>query len=329
MSLRDHLRGWDDRLLPRAADCLGASVAQFEARRDRWRRRQLGTPGSEGLRGLDGRYARSGPLAPFRNVPQLGFVVIGLVLLAAAGTAVSLVAATNRHAQQQTVVDPGRTGGAIRPGSDDRAGDNTLGPAVGDMVSTYLAKVAKSLAVAENSSPEGTRVALVSFSTYQDPAQLRSMMSASHVLRIYLRAKVGGKGAAQLPFAVTGDLGATLSEAYAKAARGRADQRSSYRGYVDTLQVVTAADQALRDTYAAFASAAGAEAEAYQSGCACVFAAVVSAAPSTLPALRARIGVRAIQVAPEGAQLTALRVSPLQPDVTGLVQKQQAAVDSS
>ncbi len=324
MSLRDNLRSWDDRLLPRAGDRLGASVAHFEARRDRWRRRQQ--PGSEGL--LDRRYASSSPLAILRDVPPLGFVVIGLVLLATAGTAVSLVVATHRQAQQHTVVDPGGTGGAIRIGSDKGPGDNTLGPAVGDMVSTYLAEVAKSLAVADNSSPAATRVALVSFSTYQDPAQLRSMMSAFRVLRIYLRAKVGGKGAAQLPFAVTGDLGATLSEAYAQAARGRADRRSSYQGYVDSLQVVTGADQALRDTYAAFATAAGAEASAYQSGCACVFAAVVSAAPSTLPALRARIGVRAIQVAPEGAQLRSLRVSPLLPDVTGVVQKQQAAVDS-
>jgi len=328
VSLRDNLRDWDDRLLPRAAECLGASVAWFSARRDRWRARPSVAPTSEGLRGLDRRYASSGPLSVFRDVPQLGFVVIGLVFVAGAVTAVSWEAAKNRLAQQQTVVDQGSTAGAILPGGAEGAGNSTLGPAVGDMAPTYLADVAKTLAAAEKTAPDQTRVALVSFSAYQDPAQLRSMMSGYHVVRIYLRAKVGGMGAAQLPFDVKDDLGATLNESYAQAARGRADLQKSYLGYVDTLQVVTKEDQAFRDTYAAFGTAAGAEAKGYQSGCACVFAAVVSAASSMLPALRARIGVRAIQAAPAGALLLSLRVSPLLPEVTGVVPKQQAAVDA-
>ncbi len=326
MSLRDHLRDWDDRLLPRAAERLGASAARLSAHRDRWRARPTAAPTFAGLRELDRRYASSGPLSVLRDVPQLGVVVIGLVLVAGAGTAVSREAASNRLVQQRTGVDPGPTGRAILPGGGEGAG--TLGPAVGDRAATYAAGAAKGLAVAEQTAPDGVRVALVSFSTYQGPEQLRSMMSGYHVVRIYLRSALGGKGAAQLPFAVNGDLGVTLSESYAKAARGRADLQRSYLGYVDTLQVVAEQDRSLRDAYAALATAAGAEARAYRSGCQCVFAAVVSAAPSSLPTLRARIGVRAIQVAPAGALLASLRVSPLLPDVTGVVQKQQAAVDA-
>lgn len=316
------LRALDGSVLPAAAERVSALADGFAVRRDRLLQLRRGFDlGS--LKRLDARYAGSGPLAFLRDVPQIGFVVIGLVFLAAAGTAVSREAAKNRLGQQQTVAGPGPTSATQAPVE----GDSTLGPAVGDTVPAYLKVAAQGLAAADKSAPDTARVALVSFTAYQTPTQVQTMLSGYQVVRVYLRAKAGGKEAAQLPVEVKGDLAGILKKAYAQAARGRLDAQKAYQGYVDSLEVTTKEDQAFKDLYAAFARSTGIEAREYQHSCACVYAAVVSAAPSKLLALRSRAGVRALQVAAKGLVLQGIQVLPLLPEVTGVVPKQQAAVD--
>jgi len=81
----------------------------------------------------------------------------------------------------------------------EEAGGTTLGPAVGTTVPTYLAQAAQGLIAAAKSSPDVPRTALVSFTAYQTPAQVEAMLSGYPALRVYLRARAGGKEAAQLP----------------------------------------------------------------------------------------------------------------------------------
>ncbi|HSK57415.1 MAG TPA: hypothetical protein VK935_00035, partial [Actinomycetospora sp.] len=64
------------------------------------------------------------------------------------------------------------------------------------------------------------------------------------------------------------------------------------------------------------AAAAATESARLATGCACIVALVVEADPTALAPLRARPGVRAVEVAPAGARIGALAVSPLLPSQT-------------
>lgn len=318
------LRDLDERLVPAAAARVRAWADALEGRRERlvtWAKGlRLGLD-ARSLRQLDERYATRGPLGLLREVPQVGFVVIGLVFLAGTGTAVSRDAANNRLAQQQTVSDP--SAGPTLPGED--VGNRTLGPAVGDTVQGYQAMATQDLVTAQKSS--GDRVALVSLRSYLSPAQMVALFTGESVVRIYLRSRSGGKDAAQLPVDVSGNLQGTLTKAYAQAARGRLAAQKSYQGYVNTLTVATKEDQSFKDLYASFARSTGAEAKDYQHACACGYAAVVVASPATLARLASAAAVRAVQAAPKGLALKDLEVLPLLPEVTGVVPQAQAQVD--
>lgn len=321
------LRGLDERLVPLAAARVArwrsglAALSHRLSARSR-RRGELRAPGVRGLRQLDERYATSGPLALFREVPQLGFVVIGLVFLAGAGTAVSREAAHNRQTQQVSDPLPGSSGAL--PGAEGEV-SSTLGPAVGDAVQAYLRKAATT--VAQAASEGGDRVALVSFRSYLTPGQVKGLLGGYSVQRVYLRSRPGGKDAAQLPVNVTGDLGKALKKAYADAARGRAVAHKAYQMYVNTLTVVSKEDQAFKDLYAAFAASTEREARDYSSSCPCVYAAVVLGSPRSLAALAKKAGARAVEAASKGQSLSGLEVLPLLPEVRGVVPVAQAPVD--
>jgi hypothetical protein len=64
------------------------------------------------------------------------------------------------------------------------------------------------------------------------------------------------------------------------------------------------------------ATVAATESARLAAGCACVVAAVVEIDPSALPGLAARPDVRAVEIAPAGARVGALAVSPLLPEQT-------------
>lgn len=321
------LRGLDDRVLPLAAaraaqwrDSLSVLVERIAAGIRGLR--DLRAPDVRRLRELDERYAGSGPLAFFREVPQLGFIVIGLVFLVGAGSAVSREAARNREVQQAS--DPLAGPTTTLPGAEGEV-SSSLGPAVGDAVSAYQAKVTAGLAQAVSTG--GDRVALVSFRSYLTPGQVKDLFSGFTVQRVYLRSRPGGKDAAQLPVDVTGDLGKALVKAYSDAAHGREVAHAAYQMYVNTLTVVTKEDQSFKDLYASFAASTGREAKDYRSSCPCLYAAVVLGSPRSLAELTKKASVRAVEVAGKSQSLKGLEVLPLLPEVTGIVPVAQAPVD--
>ena len=329
MKDRRELRDLDDRVVP----VLAARVGQWRISLLAWWERLVAglrglnrdsAPSLDvrSLRRLDERYTTSGPLGLLREIPQLGFILIGLVFLVGTGTAVSREAARNRATQEAT--DPLPEATSELPGQEGEV-STTLGPAVGDEVLAYQATATRSLAEARRD--EGSRLALVSLRSYLTPGQVKELFTGYNVQRVYLRSRSGGKDAAQLPVNVTGDLGKALVKAYADAAHGRAVAQGSYQGYVNTLTVVTKEDQSFKDLYASFAASTGREAHDYRSSCACVYAAVVSATPQRLAELTARASVRAVQVAGKGLALQAIEVLPLLPEVTGIVPAAQAPVD--
>jgi hypothetical protein len=74
-----------------------------------------------------------------------------------------------------------------------------------------------------------------------------------------------------------------------------------------------------REAYRSAAATAGAEADAYRSGCACVFAAVVRAAPAALQVVADRSGVRVVDPAPEVRQLDRTEFRPPLPEQDGTI----------
>jgi hypothetical protein len=74
-----------------------------------------------------------------------------------------------------------------------------------------------------------------------------------------------------------------------------------------------------RQAYETAARTAGAEAAAYRSGCACVFAAVVRGAPAALQLVATRPGVRAVDPAPEVQRLDRAEFRPPLPEQDGTV----------
>jgi hypothetical protein len=245
-------------------------------------------------------------MTTIREVPQLGFIVIAAVFLA--GTATALL----RHQPApQSVSSPG----PIADQSSDAG--NRLGPDIGETTTGYEASSLQDLEHLADTSPTSTRTALVTLKGYLTPAQVQALLGPYQVRRVYLRAKVGGPDAAEVPYDIRGELGASLRKAYGDVALSRLAVRRSYLAYVET----TTDDKAYHDDYAAYAASTGREVIAYQHSCACVFSALVDAPARDLVALRAHPQVRAIQVAGEGLSLAALIVQPLLPETTGLVTK--------
>ena len=318
MSLKD----LDDRFLPAAAARVGA-LADRLAVQACWFAARRRSVQSVRLADLDARFAGSGPFALMRDVPQVGFVLIAAVFLAGAGTAVTRESAKNKRAEQNVIASSPQSNAP-----DGFLAGTSLGPAVGDTTTHYLATSLKGLEEAATGTPDGMRTALVSFADYRTPKQAEAMLAGVTIQRVFLRAKAGGKEAAQLPVDVKGPFLAAMKTAYAQTVRGRLAAQKSYLGYVNSLQVTTKEDQAFKDLYAAFAKSSGLEARAYQSNCACVYAAVVQAKASVLLGLRVRPAVRGVQVAAKGLTVAQLQVLPLLPEIVGVVPKQQAGVES-
>lgn len=261
---------------------------------------------SERLAQLDARYASGGPLAAVREVPQLGFIAIAVVFMAGMATA---VVRSQPAAEQQR---PAATAPFGRP---DVPAGSMLGPDIGQSTQDYEKLSHADLERVAANSPDSRRLALIAFSDYRTPAQVTQLLAGMDVRRVYLRASKAGPEAAQVPYDIHGELGASLRRAYADIALSRLELRRSYLAYVATTQN----DKAYHDDYQHYADAAGREVAEYQHGCACVFNVVVEAPARVLLALWTDLDIRSVQVAASGASMGALLVTPLTPETTGVV----------
>lgn len=302
MSLRD----LDDRVLPGAASRLRRSAETLE--RSRGRAEEV----VRGLRpqALDARFADAAIVARLRDRPVLAGLAALALLLSGLGAAAVL-----RPEGDGSVV-PGQV--AVTD-SGGRARASLLGPGVGVRTDSYERAATQGLVTAVQADPMSPRVALVSLADYRTPAEVGALLAGFEVARVFLRARAAGKAAATLPVDVKGDLLLALERAYADTARNRAAAHRSYQGYVDILTGTSKQDEAFRALYAAFAKASRIEAREYGHDCACVFGLLVTASPAQLLTLRARPGVRVVQVAGAGLTAAFVQVQPLLPEVVGIV----------
>ena len=103
------------------------------------------------------------------------------------------------------------------------------------------------------------------------------------------------------------------------AALARDQEQADYRKLRNELEGEGGNEVRLRQAYDSAAQTAAAEAAAYRAHCACVFAAVVRAAPARLELLAGRPEVRVVDPAPEVRSLDRTEFRPVRPEQTTTV----------
>ncbi|WBC07166.1 hypothetical protein [Micromonospora sp. WMMA1947] len=198
-----------------------------------------------------------------------------------------------------------------RPVSDRTVGEVTrVGVSDGASIPAYLRAAGDELARLD--APDG--YALVSFDGYLTPARAAAALDGTRVSAVVARVPLPGRqteivriAALRLPQDLVAGMAGVATRKDAEAA----DYRSR--------AAATTADPELRRVYDSGAEVAAREAEAYRTGCACVYAAVVSAAPEALRALAGRPGVRVVDPAPEVRRLDRTVFTPPLPEQRDVV----------
>ncbi|MFC3500421.1 hypothetical protein ACFOOK_05495 [Micromonospora krabiensis] len=210
---------------------------------------------------------------------------------------------------------------AVWATSRDRSvGDPTVGEVTrvgvvdGDSVPGYLRAAAADLAALPSAEPRGGTYALVSLDTYLPPQRLTAVLGDVSVSEVFGRVPLPGRQTeiVRIPaLRVPDDVTAGMAELAARKDREAADYRARAAESVG--------DSDLRQVYASNAEVAAAEADAYRSGCACLYAAVVRAEPTALRVVAERGEVRAVDPAPEVRRLDRTVFTPPLPEQRDVV----------
>lgn len=307
------LKDLDAKLVPRMAaslrGVLDAAAQRRAAARDaaRQRAQALVAAPSKGLLGrLDDRYASRGPLKLLRDVPQLGVLLVAAVFLAGTGAALALSGPEQVRERQQAQQE------AELPLS--------LGPAVGADIDAHFATARERAVDLSRSDPDANYLALVSLNKGLTPQETGELLQESglQVRRAYLRAPLPGDPE-QIVFQTPSDIVTGLEQVFSEIAARKAKEQQELLGTARTITAATPEEAEFRRLYEADARTAGQEAAAYRTACACVFALVVEADAAELAELPALPVVRGVEVAPRGAELSALDIAPLPPTAKGVV----------
>ncbi|MEU8074047.1 hypothetical protein AB0B31_01270 [Catellatospora citrea] len=214
--------------------------------------------------------------------------------------------------------------------------ESTLGETVqvgvvqGQSVPLY-AKQARSELAGLLKRPSATPVetyALVSLKAYLAPERLTPVLGGVSVVEVYARVPLGSTSTASVripAFKIPEDVVTGMKHV---AARKDADA-ADFRGLAGKLTTADAEEDRLRDTYLGGSAVAEAEAEAYRTGCTCVYAAVVRATPAALDQIAARPEVRAVDPAPEVRRLDRAVFLPPLPEQVGQLDPSASAVPSA
>ena len=247
------------------------------------------------------------PAEPVRQ-PVLGLValraLIGLAVISAFALLLAAIWASHRDD-----ASPGAPGELVQ-----------VGVVEGQAVSGYLGNSHAELAALTDPSapPSGATWALVSLDEYVPPGALQPMFDGAAVAQVYTRVPLVGRHTqvVRIPvYRLPADVMSGMLDAALQRDREQAEYRQLGRRVTGDGPNAARARQA----YAAAADTAGAEADAYRSGCACVFAAVVRAAPAALQVVADRPGVRVVDPAPEVRQLDRAEFRPPLPEQEGTI----------
>ncbi|GAB3862199.1 hypothetical protein GCM10029963_67950 [Micromonospora andamanensis] len=209
------------------------------------------------------------------------------------------------------------TGGPPVP--DRTVGEVTrVGVVEGDSIPRYEAAAAADLAaLAGRSLGDGT-YALVSLNEYLTPARLAAVVGDVGVAVVFGRVPLPERQteivripAQRVPEDVTAGM--------VKLAERKEREAADYRARATALGGGGPEERELRGLYLSGAQVAAAEAAAYRSECACLYALVVRAEPTKLRGVAARSGVRVVDPAPEVQRLERTVFTPPLPEQRDVV----------
>lgn len=307
-TLWSDLRAIDQAVVPRVAALVGHVRTTLAAADDRFVR---------ALRALDNRFARYGLLGLVRDVPQVGAVGLALLLSIAAITTGVRIGGNNKD---NTAPDLP----AVLPTIA------TVGPFPNEDVASYLAAAQASLMQAAAQSPSQQLYAIADFEAARTPEEAAVALPGVTPELIFVRVRVTGakqtfpseseqfSGYPALKAALTvhnlpGDALAdylSLASALERAATDNTTFANSIGANA------TADDLAQKAAQLKDARHYRAEAAAFRSGCACVYAVVVRGSARTLLDILDSGKVRVIDPASPGVALREIRWTPLLPETT-------------
>ncbi|MGW3888518.1 hypothetical protein ACWD69_07510 [Micromonospora chokoriensis] len=217
-------------------------------------------------------------------------------------------------------------GTAVWAVDDAPVGDRTVGEVTrvgvtdGDSVPGYLRSAAADLAAlpASASSAGSGTYALVTLTEYLPPQRLAAVLGDVGVSTVFGRVPLPGRQTeiVRIPaLRVPDDVVAGMEEVAARKDAEAAD----YQARAAAVDGDGVGERELRERYVSGAEVATAEAAAYRTGCACVYAAVVRAAPQVLRGVAARPDVRAVDPAPEVYRLDRTVFTPPLPEQRDVV----------
>ncbi|MEU8182742.1 hypothetical protein AB0B86_18500 [Micromonospora sp. NPDC049047] len=208
------------------------------------------------------------------------------------------------------------------PSGDPTVGEVTrVGVTDGDSAPGYLRSAAADLAALSSQSAPGTAdgtYALVTLDAYLPPQRLAMVLGDVPVSTVFGRVPLPGRQTeiVKIPaLRVPDDVVAGMDQVASRKETEAAD----YRARAAAVDGDGASERELRARYASGAEVAAAEAAAYRTGCACVYAAVVRAAPVVLRGMAARPDVRAVDPAPEVYRLDRTVFTPPLPEQRDVV----------
>lgn len=227
-------------------------------------------------------------------------LLTGLALAGAAAMLITVVTITDRG-----------------PGVETPSGDVVrVGVVEGQSVPGYLRSSRGELAAllpSAGSPVAGETWALVSLAAYVPPDRLPGVLDGAAVAQVYARAPLPDvrTQVVKIPvYRLPEDVVAGMSN----AALARDREQADYRKLGGELEGDGVDEIRLRRAYDSAARTAAAEAAAYRARCACVFAAVVRAAPAALDRIAGRPEVRVVDPAPEVRRLDRTEFRPLHPE---------------
>lgn len=268
---------------------------------------------------LDQRFARRGILGFVREVPPVGFVLVGALLVAGTLGAVRVDADTSPGSSSGPLPARATAITGCASGTADPTGGAYVGPAGTAVIPAYIQRQDQLLTSCAAAAPDQQALALVSLPQPATPSNAAGALRGVTVTTAYVVIEGHETSPYQLDLTGAGDgtvaVAASISAAYAGTQAQFEQDRMLEQAQADSVQVTNPTEAAGKQTFVAQADADELAAGKLRSQCACVYGAVVSGPIRALAALRTS-SVRVVALAPAGAVAAKITVRPLLPSET-------------
>ena len=252
------------------------------------------------LRRLDDRWTTVGPLAFLREVPQLGAVLIGALVL---------VGSVTVNARRPDDRPPGTPSASESPAPFEVPDDGTLGPDIGENVRAYVEDTKTRLRGLAPGRPDGMVVAVINFTAYRTPEQVRNLVGTLQVRRVFYRAPL------PLPQGMTEQVPVIdIVEDTQKDMRRVAGIRERAARELRKVAATIENDPPQKREHEKDAGIYEREAELLRGECACVYAVVVRTRLRLLVDLLNSRVIRAVDVSSVNAKLEDFTFTGLLPE---------------